>query len=133
MTNQMPLMACGCRAQGRIDGTGQPVCVVHDSTTVIPEPDLTGRTARCSCGATRPSTDHLAFFEYRGPGSHSATDHCVCGYFQCAHDPEYMASLAPNRDGSRRRTVVEDGTCSGFRPRGPAEFDVYYCGCMGWE
>jgi len=37
------------------------------------------------------------------------------------------------RDGTRRSTVVEDGRCPGFEPRGAWDFDSFYCGCRGWD
>lgn len=78
----------------------------------------------------RPSTDaDLAFFEYTGLGSPDATDRCVCGYHRVAHDPEEMAKRVPGN----RTTVVQDGKCTGFRARGPAQYDRYYCGCRGWD
>ena len=102
---------------------------------------LTGRTARCAygCGSTRPSDDPrgLAFFEYRGPGSKDATERCKCGFFKCAHEVEYKQRISLpfelKSPFGRRKTVVEDGKCQGFEPRGAAEFDSYYCGCRGWD
>jgi hypothetical protein len=127
-----PMMGCGHRANG-ITGTGEPCCVicygVHaESITVVGEPDLTGRMARCSCGKTVPSDAseyRLAFFEYRGPGSRQAVDSCKnCGYSKVAHTQE------PTRT---QQNVVFNGKCSGFEPRGAMEFDTYYCGCRGWD
>lgn len=72
----MPLMQCGCRAQGyrRLpDGSQQPACVVHagltpDAYIVVPEPDLSTRRARCDyysqCHQERASSDQLAFFQH---------------------------------------------------------------------
>jgi hypothetical protein len=96
--------------------------------------DLTGRIARCACGKTAPSSLDLAFIEYRGPDSHHAKAVCKhCRYHNTAHDPDEMARNVPNRDGSRRRTVVEDGRCPGFEAIGPADFDNFYCGHSGWD
>ena len=96
----------------------------------ISAPDLTGRIARCSCGRTEPSDAKvLAFFEYCGPDSRRSQEQCKCGYNECAHDKEYMSRNVP----SNRLTVVEQGKCSGFQARGPLEFDMYYCGCRGWD
>ena len=72
---ELPMMKCGHRAQGTTMGTDLPVCVIcvgiSPGATEVDEspPNLEGRRARCSCGVNRPSTEHLAFFEYKGPGS----------------------------------------------------------------
>lgn len=93
-------------------------------------PDLTGRTAECGCGSTEPSSEKLAFFSFRGTGSRAASESCKnCGFYECAHDPAYMSRNVP----SNRKTVVEQGKCSGFTAHGPFEFDRYYCGHAGWE
>lgn len=91
-----------------------------------------GRFAKCSCGRTEPSDNYarLAFFEFRGKDSEWSKKGCKCGYFEGPHDAEHMRRLGPGR-----RTVVEDGRCreGKFTPRGPAEFDSFYCGCRGWD
>lgn len=84
---------------------------------------LEGRTARCTCGHSRPSTDSLslAFFEYRGPGSESATDVCKnCAYHRVAHTPEKRTN---------NRLI-----CGNFQadPQG-REYDLFYCGHGGWD
>lgn len=98
--------------------------------------DLTGRTARCTyypkggkhfrCPEPVPSDPGLAFFEYRGPGSEHAVRQCLhCGYRDVAHPDLYPLNPAtgkPNQDRGHS-----------FEPRGPAEQDVYYCGCWGWD
>jgi hypothetical protein len=119
-------MTCGHAAQGTVNGI--PGCVICGVTTERDAPpDLTGRTARCGCGKERPSSDrdHLAFFEYRGEGSSSAAN-CECGYSPVAHDPE-----TPHL--RERGTVIDQGKCSGYRPRGDIGTDSYYCGCRGWD
>jgi hypothetical protein len=122
---------------GEINGTAQG-CHGHpatsDTATTTDETPtaLLTRTARCYCGAERPSSPSLAFFEFRGDGSDFAK-HCTCGYAECAHDPAHMETLVHGRDGKRRPTVVESGRCDGFTPRGGAEFDSFYCGCRGWD
>ena len=84
-------------------------------------PELAGRRARCSyCKNTEPSSTALAFFEFCGEGSRHATEGCKCGYTVPAHTPEVMA---------RNNRL----TCTDFTPRGPAEFDRYYCGCRGFD
>jgi hypothetical protein len=86
-----------------------------------------GRTARCHCGATRPSTEPgLAFYAYRGPGSAAAEEHCTCGFHKCAHERQPRL-VDP-------RSVQERGDCTtGFVAHGPHEFDEFYCGCRGWD
>jgi hypothetical protein len=127
------MLSCG-HAANSTNQHGEPSCAicagVCESTPITP-PDLTGRMARCTCGRTEPSTldGSLAFFEFCGEGSPRATDICVCHYASCAHDPAYMARNVPNN----RKTVIEQGKCSGFRPQGAREFDSYYCGCRGWN
>lgn len=89
--------------------------------------DLSGRRARCTCSTPPvPSSYDLAFFEYRGPGSRTATEICVCGYHRVAHEQE------PSPNGAIRN-VVRDGYCPSFRPRGSHQFDSYYDGCRGWD
>lgn len=73
----MPMMKCGCRAQGYrvLDGGKEvPACVVHagltpDAYIEVPEPDLATRRARCAyfrtCGQEKPSADNLAFFVHQ--------------------------------------------------------------------
>lgn len=83
MSGAAVLMTCGCAPQGTCSRKAGvvfdppiPVCAVHGCLEIQTNPpSLEGRTARCACGKTRPSTDPgLAFFEYRGPGSPLATD-----------------------------------------------------------
>lgn len=93
---------------------------------------LEGREARCGCGKTRPSTDQddgsLAFFEYRGEGSRMATDMCKhCHFSIVAHEHEGV------KNNVDPRTVIEKGKCEGFEARGSWEYDVFYCGCRGWD
>jgi hypothetical protein len=92
------------------------------------------RLARCaSCGTERPSSSPgLAFFEACGDGSIDA-QRCICGYFECAHDPAHMATLVPGRHGKPRPTVIESGHCTGYQPRGDRGTDRFYCGCRGWD
>lgn len=83
MTNTM--MACGHAAQGT-DGTGSPVCVIcfgkPEATQVATDPDLTGRTARCSyygskCRSEQPSSTSLAFFKHQ-PDQEYDGYYCGC-------------------------------------------------------
>ena len=92
--------------------------------------NLEGRTARCQCGKTAPSTrdGSLAFFEYRGPGSYEAEQGCQhCGYSKIAH-----FHFAEHMKG--RKTVVEQGLCPGYEQATEGRpFDLFYCGCRGWD
>jgi len=140
-------MKCGHVATGT--RSGEPVCVSCfglDGGAVIVDtspPNLAGRIARCQyygqiekngcacngykgCRCQQPSGGDLAFFEYRGPSSHYATEQCLCGYAEVAHSPEMLAK--PHLVHLLR------GRCKGvFTPRGPAEYDAYFCGCAGWN
>lgn len=111
------MLSCGCRANST-NHLGEPSCVIHagnEPLVVMPDPDLTYRTARCGCGRTERSTLDLAFFMYRGEGSPHALENCgVCHYNKVAHGKD--------RD-----------ECAGFEAAGPHEFDEFYCGCRGWD
>lgn len=78
----MPLMKCGCSAQGR-DGNGNPVCAVHfgihpGATEVADTPDLSGRMAKCTyCANERPSDISLAFFTHT-PNKPKDNYYCGC-------------------------------------------------------
>jgi hypothetical protein len=77
--------------------------------------------ARCLCKRTEPSALELPFFEFRGEGSRAATDLCKhCGYALVAHTAEVMA----------RNKALK---CTSFESHGAWEFDLYYCGCRGWD
>lgn len=92
--------------------------------SVAPEV-LEGRYARCTCGAIALSSTSLAFFEFRGEGSRSATDICRnCGYARVAHEQD---------DTRTQMNVVERGKCPGFESGGPWQYDSWYCGHAGWD
>jgi hypothetical protein len=120
-----PMMKCGCvassictRRNGEVLAEPIPACVVHECYGVAETaPDLTGRTAQCAYGghAPKPSSPDLAFFEFRGEGSRDATEICRCGFHRRAHE------------------IGRAKGCAGFTPKGPQEFDRYYCGCHGWD
>lgn len=127
------MLSCG-HAANATDGNGQPSCAICAGilpVEIVSTPDLTGRIARCAygCGAQQPSSMDLAFFEFRGDGSRDAIGVCKCGWGLMAHTPEYMRK---NVKGNQL-TVVEQGKCQGFEPRGGQQFDLYYCGCRGWD
>lgn len=79
------------------------------------------RTAKCGCGRIEPSSADLPFFEFRGEASLDAKRVCRhCHYFEVAHTPEVMVRNAALK-------------CTTFEPHGAFEFDVFYCGCRGWD
>ena len=115
MRDTPALMTCGHTANAQHvlpDGSTEPSCVICDCVTPARPARSTGRTARCGCGRTSPSTYGLPFFEYRGPGSLASIRTCECGYYEQAHPRP---------------------TCETFAPRGAFEFDSYYCGHAGWD
>ena len=122
-----PMMECG-HAANATDGDGKPCCVIcagihARSSTPVAAPDLTGRSARCTCGRTVPSSTDLAFFEFRGEGSKAAKETCAkCHYNIVAHPPRNPKPYA----GAPFEHCV-------FEPKGAWEFDSYYCGCRGWD
>ena len=121
----MTIMKCGHAANAEQilpDGTLVPCCVICagiDPGAYEPAepPDLTGRTARCYCCKTKPSSMNLPFFHYRGPGSPSAINQCVCGYYRTAHAQERHPNYF---------------WCDNFTPQGPKD-DEFYCGHSGWD
>jgi hypothetical protein len=107
------------RQNGELSGChGIPAdeeCAMYETETVSDTtPDLTGRKARCACGALADSDPGLAFFEYRGPGSPDELSCKNCGI----------------RDHAGREVWTK---CQNYEPHGPWEFDSYYCGCRGWD
>lgn len=84
---------------------------------------LKGRKAMCSpCKSLVDSSPMLAFFEYRGPGSKSATEGCgECGYHKVVHQPINPSTGRPGI------------TTHEFTPRGDVGTDLFYCGCRGWD
>jgi hypothetical protein len=84
---------------------------------------IEGRTAKCSCGKTSPSTEkNLPFFQYLGAGSRDAEEICgTCGFHEVVHQ-----EINP----STGRAGVTDHA---FTARGDVGFDRFYCGCRGWN
>jgi len=150
---KLPIMKCGCAAQATcasMDGIKYdpqiPACLVHDCIEIAEkQPDLTGRKSRCAyfgkptrncecnydgcregiCNCEQPSSPNLPFFEYHGPGSHWAKDFCKCGFILGpAHG--FYTNGKPNPSSC----IAKGGTPE---PRGPSEFDKFYCGCHGWD
>ena len=128
-SNKTPMLKCGHAANGTCSNKGGihydppvPCCVICSCIEVTNVTfSLEGRKAkRCTEASIRDSSTNLAFFEYRGAGSKAATQSCKgCGYHKIAHKPDRM---------NRSKRV-----CTNFQPHGAWEFDLYYCGCRGWD
>lgn len=193
-STNLALMACGCTGMATHNNAhdelpaGHPSCITHmddpRACQVAMPTHLDGRQARCAynCGATRPSSVNLAFFEYLGPGSPSSKEQCKCGYYECAHWPLWKADIKyarrwfkierhegihsfkehlPDRETAELWAAKQPDRwlnwtndpetkvfeveliglhqlrntlkCKQFEPRGPQEFDKFYCGCHGWD
>ena len=85
----------------------------------------------CKCGSI-PSSEKLAFFEYRGEGSQYALSQChICGY--------YTKDWQRNKAGKntyKDSIKINPHTCYSKGKEcifGPYEFDRFYCGCFGWD
>jgi hypothetical protein len=141
-----PLMVCG-HAANAVDGNGNPSCAICCTSEIDDRMlSLEGRMAKCSYShlrnnephpvSLRPSSDlGLAFFEYRGPGSAYAIGTCKhCHYNIVAHDPT-ASHMARVEGGGRTRyeNFMREHGQHEFEPIGPAEYDLYYCGCWGWD
>jgi len=133
-TSYHPIMKCG-HAANAVDTHGYPVCVIclgitEGAVIVDTQPDLTGRMARCYCDKPPiPSDRNEAFFEYRGPGSRHAID-------MCKHCPRSYAGHLSKSEGGAHFHKEHNASCvhcDHFEPRGPHEFDLYYCGHAGWD
>lgn len=106
-----PLMKCGCVAQGVCSAQGGvkfnpaiPACVTHDCLEIAEvQPDLTGRTARCSYKSCKV---HLE--KYR--------------------DTHYGKL---REDG--RSYAPSNLNLPFFMYKPTEEYDEYFCGCMGWD
>ena len=118
------LLSCGCRANST-DGDGNPSCAIHAGLGIdiypVAEPNLEGRKALCSyCNIEMSSSLSLWFFEYRGAGSPNAIHKCKnCGCYSSAHTEE-----------KRRKNKY---ICNNFEAHGPYDFDLFYCGCRGYD
>lgn len=84
---------------------------------------LEGRIAKCSsCSTEVPSSESLAFFEFRGEGSYFANELCfVCGYHSVVHNPVNPSTGRPGITDHK------------FESRGDLGRDSFYCGCYGWD
>lgn len=146
------MMACGHSANATTtdeNGNTIPCCVICAtsvaSRTIAEAPSLEGRFAKCAYKSPGrygraddpahttgvPSSLSLAFFEYQGPGSSRALTMCKCGYYITAHTDagEYLGKHLKNADGTPNERAITHP----FDPVGPYEFDVFYCGCFGWD
>lgn len=82
------LMKCGHRAQGALEKTGKPVCVICyplNPNAIIEEdkmPPLEDRVSKCTCGNTRPSIEweRLAYFEFLPNRDHDIYYCGCCGW-----------------------------------------------------
>lgn len=126
MTRQQTMMACGHsqNAVAKREGGNIPACVICGTTQVAEAPNLEGRMAKCSCGSKVPSQMSLAFFEFKGEGSHRGLTTCI----ECSGAEVLHRELNPvtGRPGTK--------TDHAFVPNVAGwEFDSYYCGCYGWD
>lgn len=95
-----------------------------------------GRTARCAyCKKEEPSSERLAFYEYRGPGNGRTCDHC--GWALCCHAQNATEFGAlPNGEMVEWNTVADKPchvTDHAWDDSAGREFDGFYCGCRGWD
>ena len=112
---KMPLMKCGCVAQGYLtsqDGikleTSLPGCLIHDCYEPADEiPDLTGRTARCT------------YFGRSKPNRRYANDECNYG--------------CKGNNTCKCGNIPSDYGLAFFQYKPDAEQDEFYCGCFGWD
>lgn len=93
-------------------------CAFHGQPVNASKP----RMARCAyCKTERLSSerDQLPFFEDKSDES----DTCLhCHYFESAHEKKKAG--APG---------LTDRICDNFEPHGAWAWDMYYCGCRGWD
>lgn len=108
---RMPLMKCGHTAQG-VDENGNPVCVIcyginAGATEIADTPDLEGRKARCAYYGKK--------FRDNGRGANECP---VC-------DRQSGNACRCERPSSIDLPFFE------WKP--DEEFDLFYCGCHGWD
>lgn len=109
MKEKTPMMKCG-HAANATDEDNNPVCAIcagikEGYDEIDDSVKLEGRRAHCCYGkhAFKDSSTGLPFFEYRGPNSEYDSNNPDC--------PKGRVKTLP----------------------GGWEFDVYYCGCYGWN
>lgn len=85
---------------------------------------MTTRIARCTCGKTETSHSELPMFQFRGEGSRAATETCgECNYHPIAHE----------RAKDPTQLHLKHIRGHEFSPAGSFDFDLFYCGCRGWD
>jgi hypothetical protein len=76
-----------------------------------------GKICRCE----KPSSEELAFFEYRGKDSEYAKTHCKnCRQHKNFHTPDKIRANYGK-------------ICGWFVPYVEAPYDMFFCGCIGWD
>ena len=103
----------------------------------IPMIALTGRKAQCNQCFSPPvdSDTALAFFKYRGEGSHDALHLCaVCGFRDDSEGVHREGEHNGHYAHCERSecTPVRNWTPHQFTPHGAFEVDLYHDGCRGW-
>lgn len=108
------MMKCGCAATAKTVPEGNPVCVVHACKDAAEsEPDLTGRTARCT---------------YRkGPGCEANASRSR----QRMQGGEVQYGQVPR--GKKTAEAPSSTDLPFFQHHPDREYDDYYCGCFGWS
>lgn len=104
------MMKCGHAAQGsrlEKDGSQIDACVICGCVDVAEEPDLTGRTARCTYAGRRK------------PQRRYANDECNYG---CRGNPVCQCDKEQSYIG-----------LAFFSHHPDKEQDEFYCGCFGWD
>ncbi len=131
------LMKCGHTAQAIVSKTKEPVCLIchGNPEAAVPVkmlPDLSGRLAKCTmCGRKEKSSIDLPFFEYRGLGSRTSENQChICGYFTKGKPLKNGKFCYHNSDKPIPNVCINKGKECKY---GIFEYDLYYCGCRGWD
>lgn len=144
MGQEHPLMKCGHAANSVVGK--KPACVIcvgiHPGALVVDDqaPDLAGRIARCGCGAERPSSYDLPFFEIAsGPDTWSDEDREAV---EAARNTLKAYRYTHRKDRSPESRVEDERLrLESVRLQRVAEArkdiskapDRFYCGCRGWE
>jgi len=121
------LLNCGCRANS-INQNRDPSCTTHVGLMElhpVESPNLKNRKAKCQCGKTVDSSLSLAFFKFRGENSPDSINHCKnCGFYKSVHTADNFY---------QNTSMVNPHICKNFVPHGIYDYDIYYCGCRGWD